>query len=30
MDKTLLEKLKDARLSHEPAYVSFYNDGEVK
>lgn len=30
MEKTLLEKLKEARISNEPAYVSFFNNGEVR
>ena len=30
MDKTLLEQLKDAKVSNELAYVSFFNNGKVR
>ncbi len=30
MEKTLLEQLKDARISNEPAYVSFFNNGNTR
>ena len=30
MDKTLFEKLQDAREQHEIAHVSFFNDGEIR
>ena len=30
LDKTLLEELKDASISHELSYVEFYNNGKVR
>lgn len=30
MEKTIIEKLRDAKESNEPAYVSFFNTGEVR
>ena len=30
MEKTIIEKLRDAKVSNEPAYVSFFNTGEVR
>lgn len=30
MGKSLLEELQDARVSNDPAYVEFYNTGEVR
>ena len=30
LDKSLLEELKEASISHDPAYVEFYNNGKVR